>query len=245
MRKDGREFHQLREIKLTPDYIKRVPGSVMIEQGETRIICTATCEFRLPQFLRGGNKGWVMAEYGMLPGSTGHQQRMNRERQRVNNRSIEIQRFIGRALRTTFNLKKINGITIHLDADVIQADGGTRCASINGGMIVLAKTLKYLVFENKLQNMPELEYIAAVSIGVKNNNILVDLNYYEDSDADADINIVSTAAGNIVEVQAFGEEKNIPLDIFQKVVALGVEKNKEIIERIKQCVDAPKSVSST
>ncbi len=238
MRKDGRTFHQLREIVLTPDYVKRVPGSVLIEQGETRVVCTATCEYRVPQFLRGGNKGWVMAEYGMLPGSTGHQNRMNRERQRVNNRSVEIQRFIGRALRTTFNLKKINGITIHVDSDVIQADGGTRCASINGCMIVLAKALKYLVYENKLPQLPDLEYIGAVSIGVKNNDILVDLNYYEDSEADADINIVSTESGNIVEVQAFGEERNIPLPIFQEVVALGVEKNKEIIRRIRACVDA-------
>jgi len=234
MRKDDRTFDQMREITITPDYIKHTAGSVMIELGDTRVVCTACTEGRVPPFLRNSNKGWVQAEYAMLPGSTASHQRSQRERTRVNNRNIEIQRFLGRALRTTFNLKKIIGNTINIDCDVIQADGGTRCASLNGGMIVLAKALRHMVFENQLKQLPELQFLAAVSIGVKNDEILVDLNYKEDSDVDADINVVSNEKGRIVEVQAFGEEGSIPLEIFQKVVALGVEKNMGIIRILKE-----------
>jgi ribonuclease PH len=238
IRNDGRGNDQMREILITPDYIKNVAGSVMVEQGDTRVVCTASYEGRVPLFLRGGNKGWVQAEYAMLPGSTGSHQRSQRERNRVNNRNIEIQRFIGRALRTTFDLRKIIGSTIHIDTDVIQADGGTRCASLNGGMVALVKALRHLVFENKLKHLPEIEFIAAVSIGVKDNEILVDLNYIEDSNADADINVVSSEQGKIVQVQAFGEEQNIPKEIFHKVIDIGVAKNLEIIKQLKHCANS-------
>lgn len=235
MRKDGRANDQLREITLTKDYVKNVPGSVLVEQGDTRVLCTAIIDTRVPHFLKNSDKGWVQAEYAMLPGSTGNQ-RVNRERNRINNRHIEIQRFIGRALRTTFSLKKIQGMTITLDSDVLQADGGTRCASLNGAMIALVKALRHLVYENQIRDLPALEYIAAVSIGVKGNDILADLNYEEDFDADADINIVSTEHGNIVEVQAFAEEATIPRAVFQEVIDLGVKKNLEIIEKLKKCI---------
>lgn len=236
-RKANRPNELLRDMILTPNYIKNVNGSVLIEQGQTRVVCTAICESRVPYFLKNSGQGWVDCEYGMLPGSTGSKQRSDRERNRVNNRNIEIQRFISRALRTTFNLKKIDGRTIHIDSDVIQADGGTRCASINGGMIVLAKALRYLVYENIIPQLPELEYIAAVSIGVKEDTILVDMDYDEDSTIDSDINIVSSEKGNIVEIQAFGEAKPLPKDIFYKVIDMGVEINMGIIERLKACVN--------
>lgn len=236
IRNDGRTNTQLRPINLVPDYIKHVAGSVLIEQGDTRVNCTATYETRVPPFLRNSNKGWIQAEYAMLPGSTGSQQRSMRERNRVNSRNIEIQRFLGRAFRTTMDLKKIDGM-ITIDTDVIQADGGTRCAAINGGMIALARAIRHLVFETIMPRPPAIQYIAAVSIGVKNNDILVDLNYIEDSDADADINIVSNDKGHIVEVQAFGEEETIPLDLFQEVMRIGVKKNLEIIKLIKECVN--------
>jgi ribonuclease PH len=232
LRKDGRENDQLRKIILTPDYVKNVPGSVLIEQGDTRLVCTATYDTRVPFFLKNSDKGWVQAEYSMLPGSTGNQ-RVNRERLRVNNRHIEIQRFIGRAFRTTFNLKATSGITICIDTDVIQADGSTRCAAINGGMAALVKTLKYLVFETIIPDLPEITFIAAVSIGVIGSDILVDLNYQEDFAAGADINIVSTEKGDIVEVQALAEEATIPKAIFQEVVEIGVKKNLEIIGKLK------------
>ncbi len=236
-RKSNRPADHIRDIILTPDYIKNVTGSVMVEQGQTRVVCTAIYESRVPYFLKNSNSGWVDCEYGMLPGSTGSKQRSERERQRVNNRNIEIQRFISRALRTTFNLKKIDGKTIHIDTDVIQADGGTRCASINGGMIVLAKALRYMVYNNIIPHMPELEYIAAVAIGVKGDTILVDLDYDEDSTIDSDINIVSSEKGNIVEIQAFGEAKPIPKEIFYRVVDMGVAINLGIIAQLKACVN--------
>jgi ribonuclease PH len=236
LRKANRPNDQLRDIILTPDYIKNVNGSVLIEQGHTRVVCTAICESRVPYFLRNSGQGWLDCEYGMLPGSTGSKQRSERERLRVNNRNIEIQRFIGRALRTTFNLKKIDGKTIHIDSDVVQADGGTRCASINGGMIALGKALRYLVYENIIPHLPDLEYIAAVSIGVKGDTILVDMDYDEDSSIDSDINIVSSEKGSIVEIQAFGEAKAIPRELFHRVIDMGVEINLDLIAQLKACV---------
>ncbi|MCP4220904.1 MAG: ribonuclease PH [bacterium] len=233
MRKDGRDNESIREIKLVPGYVKNIPGSVLMEQGDTRVLCTATYENRVPFFLKGGDKGWVAAEYSMLPGSTG-KQRSSRERQRVNNRNIEIQRFIGRALRNTFKLKKIHGKTFFIDTDVLQADGGTRCAAINGGMLALVKGLKHLVFENQLRDLPKIEWIAAVSVGVKGDNVLVDLTYEEDSAADADINIVSSENGNVVEIQAFAEEKPISKELFDKALQLGIQRNIEIIEILKK-----------
>ncbi|MGE5341181.1 MAG: ribonuclease PH [Candidatus Omnitrophota bacterium] len=235
MRKNGREKDQLREITLIPDYIKNVPGSVLVQQGDTRVVCTALYETRVPFFLKNSGKGWVQAEYAMLPGSTGND-RVVRERQRTNNRHIEIQRFIGRSLRTTFPMKRIDGITITVDTDVLEADGGTRCASINGGMIAMVKCLKRLVYENIIPSLPQIQFIAAVSIGVLKNEILVDLDYKEDFDADADINVVSSEKGDIVEVMAFAEESTIPRAIFQQVVEIGVQKNLEIIDKLKKCV---------
>ncbi len=235
MRKDNRKFDQLREINIVPGYVKQAPGSVLMEQGDTRVLCTATYDNRVPPFLKNSDKGWVSAEYSMLPGSTGNR-RVQRERNKVNNRSIEIQRFLGRALRNTFNLKRIDGRTIFIDADVLQADGGTRCASLNGGMLALVKALRHLVFENQIRDLPAIEWIAAVSIGVKKDQLLVDLDYQEDSSADADINIISSEKGNIIEVQAFAEEHPISHDLFQKVVGMGIEKNLEIIEILKKHV---------
>lgn len=222
-------------MKIVPGYVKNIAGSALIEMGDTRVLCTATCEARVPYFLKGSGKGWVQAEYGMLPGSTGTQ-RSQRERQRVNHRNIEIQRFIGRALRNTFNLAKIDGWNIAIDTDVLQADGSTRCAAINGGMTALVKALRHLVFENCIKDLPPIEWIAAVSVGIKDNEILADLTYKEDSAADADINIVSSEKGNIVEVQAFAEENPIAKEVFNKAIDLAVEKNLEIIQQLKQHV---------
>ncbi len=236
MRRDGREKFDLRDITFVPDYIRNVPGSVLVEQGHTRVLCTATFDQKVPHFLKDSPKGWVSAEYGMLPGSVGNN-RLNRERQKANSRHIEIQRFIGRALRCTFDLHKITGKTVTIDADVIQADGGTRCAAINGGMGALVKLLRHLVFEHMIPELPALEFIAAVSIGIKGRDILVDLNYEEDSTADADINIVSSEKGHVVEVQAFAEEQTIPRELFSRVMEIGIEKNLEIIRKIRKAAE--------
>jgi ribonuclease PH len=232
MRNDGRSNLELRALNIVPDYIKNVPASVLIEQGDTRVVCTATFDEKVPYFLKDSNQGWLTAEYGMLPGSVGNQ-RVVRERQKSQSRHIEIQRLIGRALRCTFNPKTIAGKTIVIDTDVIQADGSTRCAAVIGGMVVLIKMMRYLVFETLIPDLPGIEIISAVSIGVKDNGILVDLNYKEDSAMDADINIVSSQQGNIVGIQAMGEKKPVRRDTFQEVIDIGIEKNLEIIKQIK------------
>ena len=233
MATDSKNELNIREIKIVPNFIKNAPGSALVEQGNTRIISTATYLNKVPQFLKDSRKGWIIAEYSMLPGSTGND-RIVRERQKVNNRNIEIQRFIGRALRSTFDLRAIDGKTIYIDADVIQADGSTRCASINCGMIALIEILKHLVFEHKIAEFPKIEFISAVSIGVKKKEILVDLTYKEDSSVDADINIVSSENQNIIEVQASGEESSIPKETFKRVIDIGIKKNLEIIKILKK-----------
>lgn len=233
MRKDGRENHQIRDVRLTAGYIKNIPGSVLIEQGDTRVICTATFENKVPHFLRDSGKGWVTAEYAMMPGSAGNP-RLNRERLKANSRSIEIQRFLGRAMRNTFDLKILDGKTIFIDTDVIQADGSTRCAALNGSVIALAKALRYLVYENMIKDFPDFKTIAAVSVGIKGSEILADLTYDEDANIDADINVVSSEEGHVMEVQAFAEENFIPQKLFHEAIDLAINKNFDIIEQIKK-----------
>ncbi len=233
MRSYNRTNLDLRPIKFHKNYLEYLKSSVLVKQGKTRVLCTAIYEEKLPPFLKGGDKGWITAEYSMLPGSTGNQ-RVSRERGKTNSRNIEIQRFISRALRTSIKLETIKDFTITIDCDVIQADGGTRCASINGGMLALKEALKDMVYETVIPYPPEINHISAISIGIKNNEILIDLDYEEDSSIDADINIVSNEKGEIVEIQFFGEENSVPFDIFTKAIELGIKKNNEIIKMIKE-----------
>jgi len=233
MRKDSREPTELRPLHIIPDYVARVPGSALLEQGDTRVIATATCDTKVPYFMRDTGKGWIAAEYSMLPGSTGRR-RLPRERQKAHNRHIEIQRFIDRALRNTISLKAIENMTVFIDTDVVQADGSTRCASLNAGMLVLAKLLKHLVYEQQIADLPQIEWIAAVSVGIRDDAILVDLTYEEDVKTDADISVVSSEKGQIVEVQAFAEEHPVDLDLYRQAVEIAVEKNREIIEILKR-----------
>jgi ribonuclease PH len=228
VRANNRSADELRPIRLVPGYIRNVPGSVLCEQGHTRVVATATVEDRTPPFLKKSGQGWITAEYAMLPGSSGNQ-RIMRERGKINNRSGEIQRFIGHALRTVLNSRDLGERTITLDADVVQADGGTRCASLNASFSALILALKYLVYEQLIPDFPAFQFIAAVSIGVKKEELLADLDYEEDSAIDNDINIVSTASGALIEVQSFCEGAPLTPELFQKAVALGVEKNLEII----------------
>jgi ribonuclease PH len=233
MRHDHRSESDIREIKLSLDYLQNVPASVFIEQGLTRIVSSASIENRVPHFLKDSGKGWINAEYGMLPGSVGIP-RLRRERSYSHNRHIEIQRFLGRALRSTFDLKAIEGKTILIDADVIQADGSTRCAALNAGMVLTVKILRHLVYENLIPDLPEIEFISAVSVGILDGNILVDLNYQEDSTVEADINVVSSEKKNIIEVQSFAENKPVSHRLFKKALDIAVEKNLEIIELLKK-----------
>ncbi len=235
MRFDERKNSDLRKIEIEDDFISNQPASLMIKQGNTRIICAASYNTKVPFFAKEKKKGWVSAEYSMLPYSTG-KQRFFRERGKTDNRNIEIQRFIARALRSMFDLKKIMDFNIMIDCDVIQADGGTRCASINGGVITLVKLLKHLVFDNKLFELPEIEPVAAVSVGIRKNEIIADLDFEEDMSVDADINVVSSESGKIVEVTGFAEESMVSFDLFNEAVKLGIEKNFEIIQLMKKYI---------
>lgn len=237
MRNNDRSAQQLRPILFIPGYIANVPGSALCEQGNTRVVATATIEEKAPHFLKKSSQGWISAEYSMLPGSSGNQ-RIARERGKINNRSGEIQRFIGRALRTAIDLKEIAGRTITVDADVIQADGSTRCASLNAGFVSLLLALKYMVYEQWIADFPVFHFMAAVSVGVHGQEILADLDYAEDSQADMDINVVSREDGCLIEVQSFCEKTPAAHALFQQAIALGIEKNREIIALQKKALAA-------
>jgi ribonuclease PH len=202
-RPDGRAPDQLRPITVTRDYLLHPEGSVLVEFGATKVICTATLEDRVPQFLKGQAVGWVTAEYGMLPRSTNT--RMNRENRGPSGRSQEIQRLVGRALRAVTDRSKMGERTVWLDCDVIQADGGTRCASITGAFVALALALGKLKQSDQIKSIPISDYVAAVSVGVVAGMPLLDLAYEEDSKADVDMNIVKTSDGRFIEIQGTAE----------------------------------------
>ena len=205
MRADGRKERELRPIVITPSYIKSADGSVLIEVGDTRVICTAKLEDKVPPFLRNSGKGWITAEYGMLPSSS--QVRISREaaRGRIGGRTHEIQRLIGRSLRTIADLKSLGERTIWIDCDVIQADGGTRTASITGAYVALVEAARQLIKQGVIQKNPIKDSVAAVSVGVVDGKPLLDLNYEEDSHAAVDMNFVMTGSGKFVEVQGTAE----------------------------------------
>ncbi|OPX54147.1 RNAse PH [Oceanospirillum multiglobuliferum] len=205
VRPSGRDFDQMREVKITRQYTCHAEGSVLVEFGNTKVICTASVDASVPRFLRGKNQGWVTAEYGMLPRSTGS--RMDREaaRGKQSGRTQEIQRLIGRALRAAVDLEKLGEHTIQIDCDVIQADGGTRTASITGACVALVDALRYLQREKMIKSDPLKQMIASVSVGVYQGQPVLDLDYPEDSSAETDMNVVMTAQGGFIEVQGTAE----------------------------------------
>ncbi len=204
-RNDGRAPGQLRQVRLTPDFIPTAEGSVLIEVGDTRVVVTASVEDSVPLFLRGSGRGWVTSEYSMLPRAT--EQRTQREstRGRPSGRTLEIQRLIGRSLRSVTDVAALGERTIWIDCDVLQADGGTRTASITGGFAALALACERLVAAGILRSVPLVDSVAATSVGVVDDAILLDLCYEEDSRAQVDMNVVMTGSGRLVEVQATGE----------------------------------------
>ncbi len=205
MRRDGRKEKQLRPVLMTPGYIKYADGSVLIEMGETRVICTAKLEEKVPAFLRNTGKGWITAEYGMLPSSS--QTRIPREaaRGKIGGRTHEIQRLIGRSLRAIADLKVLGEKTVWIDCDVIQADGGTRTASITGAYVALIEAIRALGKRGVLQEDPVKDSVAAISVGIVDGKTLLDLTYDEDSRAEVDMNFVMTGSGKFVEVQGTAE----------------------------------------
>lgn len=202
-RVDGRDVHDLRSIKLIPNILPHAEGSVQVEFGKTRVICTASVEETVPSFLKGKGSGWVTGEYGMLPRST--DTRMRRERDKVGGRTMEIQRLIGRSLRAAVDLTKLGERSITVDCDVICADGGTRTASITGGYVALALAVQTLMKKGLLAANPGLVPVAAVSVGIVNGTPVLDLNYIEDSSAGVDMNFVINARGEFIEVQGTAE----------------------------------------
>ncbi len=204
MRKNNRGNKELRPIKFTKDFTIHAPGSYLVEFGDTKVITTASIDYKSPKWMDEDDKrGWVTAEYSLLPSSTNT--RCQRERTKVSGRTQEIQRLIGRSLRACVDLEKMTGITITVDADVIQADGGTRTASICGGFLALKEAIEKLIAEGKLQENPIVEPVAAISIGICHNEILLDLDYEEDSHARVDSNVILTKSGKIVDFQTTAE----------------------------------------
>jgi ribonuclease PH len=205
MRPSGRQPDELREITIVRGYTKHAEGAVLIACGDTRVICTASVDEKVPAFLRGRNQGWLTAEYGMLPRSTGTRIQREAARGRPSGRTQEIQRLIGRALRAVMDLTKLGERTIQIDCDVVQADGGTRTASITGAFVALHDAVNLLVGRNTLADWPIRDFVAAVSVGVVNDTSVLDLDYAEDSSCDTDMNVVMTANGGLVEVQGTAE----------------------------------------
>jgi ribonuclease PH len=206
-RSDNRSPDQLRPVKITPDFITTAEGSVLIEVGNTRVICTASIEEAMPQFMRNSGKGWISSEYSMLPRSTLTRTPREVAKGRPSGRTHEIQRLIGRSLRAVTDLAKLGERTIWIDCDVIQADGGTRTASITGAFVALGLALEKLVDAGTLPAVPLKDFVAAISVGIVDGQILLDLCYEEDSRADVDMNFVMTAGRKIVEVQATAEHQ--------------------------------------
>ncbi|WP_459844620.1 ribonuclease PH [Fusibacter bizertensis] len=230
---DGRNNEMLRPVKITRNFIVHPAGAVLIEMGQTKVICTATIEEKVPSFLKGAGSGWVTAEYGMIPGSTG--QRKSRNTKGIDGRSQEIQRLIGRSLRAIVDLKKLGERTIWIDCDVIQADGGTRTASITGAFVALTDAVDKLISNGLLMESPLMTSVAAVSVGIVEGEPMLDLCYEEDSRAHVDMNLVMTGEGEYIEIQGTGEEKPFSRQQMNDLLALA---EKGIIELIRHQNDA-------
>jgi len=237
MRADGRKDRQLRPILITPGYLKHADGSVLIEVGDTRVICTAKLEARVPPFLRNSGKGWITAEYGMLPGSS--QERIAREaaRGKIGGRTHEIQRLIGRSLRAIADLKVLGEKTVWIDCDVIQADGGTRTASITGAYVALVEAIRRWTKSGIIENTPVRDAVAAVSIGVVDGKVLLDLNYEEDSRAEVDMNIVMTGSGKFIEVQGTAEHVPFTRKKLDRLTETAQQGIREIIKMQKRVLN--------
>jgi ribonuclease PH len=235
-RADGRAADQLRPVKITRDYLRHPEGSVLVEFGDTKVICTASIEEKVPPFLKGQGKGWVTAEYGMLPRSTNT--RMNRERGGPSGRSQEIQRLVGRSLRAVVEMAKLGERTVWVDCDVIQADGGTRTAAITGSFIAMADAIGTVVRGGALPGTPVRDCVAAISVGIVGGAPALDLNYLEDSSAEVDMNVVMTGAGAFVEVQGTAEQTPFGRDSLAAMLALAEQGIGRLIALQRRAVDA-------
>jgi len=226
---DGRQALQLREVRITRNYLKYPEGSVLVEFGDTKVLCAASVEDRVPPFLKGAGEGWITAEYSLLPRSTQTRNIREAAKGKLTGRTHEIQRLIGRALRSVTDMKTFGERTIWIDCDVIQADGGTRTASITGAFIALFDAFNTL-YSDTTKPFPIKDFLAAVSIGVVDEAILLDLCYAEDSNATVDMNLVMTGSGQLVEVQGTGEKRPFTKDQFQQLLSAGEKGINELID---------------
>ncbi|MET0207336.1 MAG: ribonuclease PH [Thermoleophilaceae bacterium] len=222
-RSDGRAAAELRPVTITPGFMRTATGSALIEMGGTRVICTATVEEEVPRWMAGRGRGWVTAEYGMLPASTGERKRRDVSKGRPDGRTVEIQRLIGRSLRGVVDFKGLGERTVWVDCDVLEADGGTRCAAITGGYVALELALRKVIAESGLERLPLNQSVAAVSCGVVDGRALLDLDYSEDSNAEVDANVVMTGDGGLVEVQATAERTPLSRASLDELLALAAD----------------------
>lgn len=226
MRPSGRQLNQMRDVRITRNYTKHAEGSVLVEFGDTKVICTASVDTSVPPFLRGKGQGWITAEYGMLPRSTGSRMIREAAKGKQQGRTVEISRLIGRSLRAAVDLEALGENTITIDCDVIQADGGTRTASITGACVAMVDAINWLKNNQKIKGEPLKQMIAAVSVGIYNGEPVLDLDYDEDSTAETDLNVIMTEHGGFVEVQGTAEGEAFSQDELNAMLALakqGVE----------------------
>jgi ribonuclease PH len=231
----GRTAAQLRPVDIEPGFVRTATGSALISMGETRVICTASAQEGVPRWMAGKGRGWLTAEYGMLPASTGDRKARDISKGRLDGRSVEIQRLIGRSLRVVIDLEALGERTIYLDCDVLQADGGTRCASITGAYVALALACERLRDKGKIERSPLTSTIAAVSCGIVEGRALLDLDYGEDSSAEVDANVVMTGEGGLVEVQATAERTPLSrasLDELLALAASGIDELRAVQQRV-------------
>ena len=238
IRPSGRANDEQRIVKITRNYTRHAEGSVLIESGETKVLCTASVETRVPGFLRGKGQGWVTAEYGMLPRSTGSRMRRESSAGKQSGRTMEIQRLIGRSLRAVVDLEALGENTITLDCDVIQADGGTRTASITGAYVALVDAVNYMLKQQIIKKNPLHGQVASISAGIYNGNAVLDLDYVEDSSAETDMNIVMNEAGGFIEIQGTAEghafqpeELTAMLELGKKGILHLIDKQTEALNR--------------
>lgn len=229
MRISGRQPDQMRLVKITPNYLKYAEGSVLIEAGDTWVICTASVEDKIPPFLKGTGLGWVTAEYGLLPRSTETRNVREASRGKVSGRTSEIQRLVGRSLRAVVDFEALGERTIWIDCDVIQADGGTRTASITGAFVAMCMAMRGLKEQGLIERMPVKDYVAAISVGIVDGEAVLDLEYAEDSRAEVDMNVVMTGKGEFVEIQGTAEGKPFSRAQMDKLLDLAAGGIRELI----------------
>lgn len=234
LRPSNRKIDELREIEIQTDINRYAEGSCLIYCGNTQVICTATVEEKVPQFVKGSGEGWITAEYNMLPRAT--DKRVIRDREKTNSRSLEIQRLIGRSLRAAVDMKKLGERQIIVDCDVIQADGGTRCASITGGFVAMYSAITYLVKQRKIKEFPINNFVAAVSCGIYKNVCVLDFDYEEDSNCDVDINFVLNDKSEIIEVQGTAEGNPFSFSKFEELFSLAKKGINILIAKQKEAL---------